>query len=66
MNKIDNTKQVRSQTGTTTIKLLKTSISKPQNNYYKLSLTVNETAGLFPVKIKKKNVLYFYKLLYGI
>ena len=45
MNKADNTKQVRhgilllkcitlTQTGTTTIKLSKTSTSKHQNNYY--------------------------------
>jgi hypothetical protein len=48
------------QTGTTTIKLSKTSASKHQNNYYKLCFTVerpliHETAGLFPVKIEKKN-----------
>jgi hypothetical protein len=44
------------QTGTTTIKLLKTSTSK---QLYKLCFTVeqpliHETAGLFPVKIFKK------------
>jgi hypothetical protein len=37
------------QTGTTTIKLSKTSTSKHQNNYY-----TNFVSGLFPVKIKKK------------
>jgi hypothetical protein len=46
------------QTGTTTIKLSKTSTSKQL--LYKLCFTVeqqliHETAGLFPVKIEKKN-----------
>jgi hypothetical protein len=46
------------QTGTTTIKLSKTSTSKQL--LYKLCFTVeqpliHETAGLFPIKIEKKN-----------
>jgi hypothetical protein len=41
------------QTGTTTIKLSKTSTSK-QFLYGKICFTV-ETAGLFPVKIGKKS-----------
>jgi hypothetical protein len=46
------------QTGTTTIKLSKTSKSKQL--LYKLCFTVeqpliHETAGLFPVKIEKQN-----------
>jgi hypothetical protein len=76
MNKTDNTKQVRHgillvkclhlpKPGTTTIKLSKTSTSKQL--LYKLCFTfkqpiIHETAGLFPVKIEKKTVLYFCKL----
>jgi hypothetical protein len=50
------------QTGTKTIKLLKTSTTKHQNNYYKCCFTVElplirETAGLFLKSKKARFVL---------
>jgi hypothetical protein len=58
------------QTGTTAIKLSKhkdINIKTSKQLLYKLCFTVeqpliHETAGLFPVKIEKKPVLYFCKL----
>jgi hypothetical protein len=76
MNKTDNTKQVRH--GILLLKCLHLpKLAQQRLNYqrdqtskqllYKLCFTVEqplirETAGLFPVKIRGKTVLYFCKL----